>query len=324
MREDYLYHNIIGISSEIEATRDFIRRIGPVNVDVFITGESGTGKDLVARCLHKAWKPGGPFVEINCAAFDSLAESELFGHERGAFTGAERLRRGKFELADKGSLFLDEVAEASLSLQAKLLRAVEQKKFFRLGGEKPVSSDCRLISATNADLSARVKDGRFRPDLLYRLRKVHIHVPPLRSRPEDIPVLSQFFMKEASVRFQRYPKGFTSGCMEQMRLYSWPGNVRELRNTVHGAVVLCSGPYITSEDVFRMMDIEQAALANRQDSGSAYSRVMNETEKGLIMDCLDQTRGNMSATSRNLGMALNTLKKKMKIYGIEKSVPAQG
>ena len=230
---------------------DVARRVGPARSTVLVTGETGTGKELVAALVHASSpRRGGPFVEVNCAAVpDTLLESELFGHERGAFTGAEQRRRGRFEQASGGTLLLDEIGELSLATQAKLLRVLQDQAFHRLGGTSLLRTDARIVAATNRDLEACVAEGAFRRDLYYRLAVVPIHVPPLRERPQDLMPLAEHFRARFAEELERDVRCFSPGAIDRLRSHAWPGNVRELRNAIERAVLLCEEPRIDAEDL---------------------------------------------------------------------------
>ncbi|MCS6979322.1 MAG: sigma-54 dependent transcriptional regulator [Flavobacteriales bacterium] len=244
------YKEIIGQSESIQKIRELIARVAPTDARVLITGSNGTGKELVARAIHALSKRSEqPLIEVNCAAIPSeLIESELFGHEKGSFTSALKTRKGKFELAHGGTLFLDEVGDMSLAAQAKVLRALQENKITRVGGDEEIKVDVRVIAATNKDLEAEIRKGNFREDLLHRLAVIPIHVPDLNDRPEDIPILAQHFLKEILQEQNMPPKKFTNEALEELTRIRWNGNVRELRNVVERLVILCD-KVITGEDV---------------------------------------------------------------------------
>jgi DNA-binding NtrC family response regulator len=245
-------YEIIGNSPAIENVKEIIEKVAPTNTRVLITGENGTGKELVAHWLHeKSNRCTNPFIEVNCAAIPSeLIESELFGHEKGSFTSAIKQRKGNFELADKGTLFLDEIGDMNLSAQAKMLRALQENKITRVGGEKEIIVDVRVIAATNKNLSQEIENKRFREDLYHRLSVIIIHVPPLRERIDDIPLLAQYFMNQVAEIENMPPHTFTEEAFDELKKLPWTGNIRELRNVVERFMILC-GETITKEDVFK-------------------------------------------------------------------------
>jgi DNA-binding NtrC family response regulator len=245
-------YQIIGNSPAIEDVKEIIERVAPTNTRVLITGENGTGKELVAHWLHeKSNRCTFPFIEVNCAAIPSeLIESELFGHEKGSFTSAIKQKKGNFELADKGTLFLDEIGDMSLSAQAKMLRALQENKITRVGGEKDISVDVRVIAATNKNLSQEIENRRFREDLYHRLSVIIIHVPPLRERIDDIPLLAQHFMEQVAEIENMQPHKFTEEALDELKKLPWRGNIRELRNMVERFMILCDGT-ITKNDVVK-------------------------------------------------------------------------
>ena len=246
---------IIGSSSGIERVKELIRRVAPSEARVLITGENGTGKELVARSLHaESMRSEAPFVEVNCAAIPSeLIESELFGHERGAFTSAVKQRKGKFEQADGGTLFMDEIGDMSLSAQAKVLRALQERKISRVGSDKDVEGDVRVVAATNKNLMEEIRRGNFREDLYHRLSVIRIEVPALRDRAEDIPLLVNYFLEKIALEQQGEPKPITAEALEMLCAMPWSGNIRELHNVVERLVILCSGK-ITGEEVRRWVN----------------------------------------------------------------------
>jgi DNA-binding NtrC family response regulator len=242
--------SIIGVSKAIQEIKDIIYKVAPTDARVLILGESGTGKELVARAIHElSQRANGPFVEVNCAAIPSeLIESQLFGHEKGAFTSAIKQRKGDFEAAHGGTLFMDEIGDMSLSAQAKVLRALQENKIVRVGGEKEIPIDVRVIAATNKDLSEEIKHERFREDLFHRIAVIIINVPPLRERKEDIPLLVEHFSREICSSYGKPQKVFTAGAIEKLQSFDWPGNIRELRNVVERLIIL-GGEEITEKDV---------------------------------------------------------------------------
>ncbi len=311
--------NIIGGSEAMVRLLETVAQVAPSEATVLITGESGAGKELIAGAVHfNSPRKNGPFVKMNCAAItESLLESELFGHEKGAFTGAHRRKEGKFEQADGGSLFLDEVSEMSLSMQVKLLRVLQEREFARVGGEDIIKVDVRVISATNKDLMQEIEPGRFREDLYYRLNVVALNVPPLRERNEDIPLLAGHFLTTFAEKNHKPIRGFSPQAMDQLLRYAWPGNVRELMNTVERAVVLSRDEYIDEEDLpFHIKDGLADAVADSPLSAPETGHSLEEVEKGTILKTLELTGGNKSEAARRLGITRKTLHKKLKKYGV--------
>ncbi|HEY4059766.1 MAG TPA: sigma-54 dependent transcriptional regulator, partial [Kofleriaceae bacterium] len=331
---------------------DFINRVGPSDATVLLGGESGSGKEMVARAIHNASRRAkGPCVAVNCAALtESLIESELFGHEKGAFTGATEKKAGRFEMADKGTLFLDEVGELPLGLQTKFLRVLEERRFERVGGQKAIEVDVRVVAATNRDLAEMVRRGTFREDLYYRLSVIAIDVPPLRARLDDVPLLAEHFLARFRQQAGRRISGFSPDALAAMTRYSWPGNVRELRNAVERAVVL------GERDTIQMQDLPPQVLAQAQPPrtrtssptpplGSSISnpampvvpsvanvtidvpppappaatpaKSLRELEKEGILAALAATNGNKAQAAAILEIDRSTLYKKLKDYGIE-------
>ncbi len=302
----------------LEAARD----VAPTPTTVLLLGESGTGKEIVARYLHALSQRPGPWVAVNCAALPSeLLESELFGHERGAFTGAIARREGKFEAADGGTLFLDEVGDMPLETQAKLLRAIQEKEFERVGGNQPISVDVRIIAATNHDLEAAVRAGRFREDLYYRLRVIEMVIPPLHERREDIPLLVDHFLKEAAVRFSRAVKPLTGEALRACVSHQWKGNVRELRSAIEQALLLAPGPEITDTDLFAPAGTAEAgptpAVENQPVSfREAKEQVVATFEHDFLLRALRRNGGNITKAAEEVGMYRQNLQQKMRELGI--------
>jgi len=297
-----------------------VSQVAPSEATVLISGESGTGKELIAGALHfNSLRKDGPFVKINCAAItETLLESELFGHEKGAFTGADRRKEGRFSQAHGGTLLLDEVSEMSLMMQVKLLRALQEREFNRVGGEATIQVDVRVIAATNKDLMEQINDGAFREDLYYRLNVVELEVPPLSHRKEDIPLLAQHFLATFVAKNRKEIKGFTPQAMDNLIRYDWPGNVRELMNAVERGVVLARTDYL---DVTDFSFMQNSMLQTDQDSAdSAALSVkgdvpLEEIEKAAILSTLQAAGGNKSEAARRLGITRKTLHKKLKAYG---------
>ena len=306
---------IIGSSAPMVALWDLIVHVAPTEATVLIIGESGTGKELVASALHhKSLRSGGPFVKVNCAALaETLLESELFGHERGAFTGADRRREGRFVQAHGGTLFLDEIGETSPAMQAKLLRVLQEHELQRVGGQETIRVDVRIIVATNRDLEEEVAAGRFREDLYYRLNVVELEVPPLRDRHGDIPLLATYFLRRFADKNNRAVSGITPECMDILNRYPWPGNVRELEHCIERGVILMRGDYL---------DVNALPLAVQRWAGANEPRetgepsTLKEAEKALILKTLEETGGNRSEAARRLQITRKTLLNKLKSYGI--------
>jgi len=295
--------------------------VAPSEATVLISGESGTGKELIAGAIHyNSSRKEGPFVKLNCAAItETLLESELFGHEKGAFTGAERRKEGRFFQAHKGSLFLDEVSEMSLPMQVKLLRVLQEREFTRVGGEQTIRVEVRLVAATNKDLVEQIKRGLFREDLYYRLNVVGLQMPPLRQRKDDIPLLAQHFLETLSARNRKRIKGFTPGAMQRLIKYDWPGNVRELMNAVERAVVLSRSEYLSDEDfpTIQSLEANDAEASPPSDVIHIDGDVsLEEVERETILKTLAAAGGNKSEAARRLGITRKTLHKKLKAYGV--------
>ncbi|MFW5930471.1 MAG: sigma-54-dependent transcriptional regulator [Desulfosalsimonas sp.] len=315
---------IVASSREMKSVLEMVATIAPTEATVLITGASGTGKELIARAIHSNSNRGkGRLVAVNCAALtESLLESELFGHEKGAFTGADRRREGKFVQADKGSLFLDEVGEMSMSMQAKLLRVLQEGEIQRVGGDASISVDVRVITASNKNLSQMVAEERFREDLFYRLNVVNIHVPSLAKRTDDIPVLAQHFANLYAERNRKKIKGFTPQAMDRLLKHAWPGNVRELENVVERAVILSPGEYITEKDLPLNIsgtgtEQQQEAAAYPESGLSNSASSLDEMEKSAVVSAIHRAGGNKSEAARLLGITRRTLYNKIEKYGIE-------
>ena len=314
------FEQIVGRSPAMQRLFETIDRIADTDVTVLVRGASGTGKELVANALHwRSARRGKPLVKTNCAALaQELVESELFGHERGAFTGAVARREGKFEAADGGTLFLDEVGDMPLETQAKLLRAIQEKEFERVGGNVAIRVDVRLITATNQDLEAAVKAGRFREDLYYRLRVVELAIPPLAERREDIPLLVDHFLKEAAKHFGREVKPLTGEALRACLAHPWKGNVRELRSAVEQALLLAPGPEITAVDLFGRTGLEPsvAAPAEAGSFREAKERMVAAFERDFLVRALRRHGGNITHAAEELGMHRQNLQQKMRELGI--------
>jgi two-component system, NtrC family, response regulator AtoC len=310
--------NIIGSTAAMQEVLDLVRAVAPSRSTVLITGESGTGKELIAKAIHNlSPRRNAPMVTVHCAALSpTLLESELFGHEKGAFTGAHERRIGRFEQAQGGSLFLDEIGEIDVATQVKLLRFLGERTFERVGSNKTLTADVRLIAATNKNLAQLVKERAFREDLFFRLRVVEIQMPPLHDRRDDIPLLAHAFMAELAEENGKNVKGITPAAIEALTRYPWPGNVRELRTAMERAVVLCRGTEI---------DIADLPLAVRTGSDepmdgeplASPELTVKEAEKQLIIRALKELNGNRSAAAKKLGMSRRTLHRKLHTYHLE-------
>jgi two-component system response regulator AtoC len=311
LEERYRFENIIAKSHKMQQIFEVVRTVAQSNATVLITGESGTGKELIARAIHNlSPRRGKPFIAVSCAALpESLLESELFGHEKGAFTGAVAQRKGRFELAHKGTLFLDEIGEMSANIQVHLLRVLEEREFTRVGGTETIRSDVRIISATNKDLNEAVMRGEFRDDLYYRLNVVSIQLPPLRERAEDIPLLAQHFLNKFAVENQKGDITFSPDAMDFLMKYEWPGNVRELENATERAVVLALNSTITATD----LSPQNPPLLRQDSSGKS----IKELVKDHILHVLTETEGNYSKAAKILGVTRMTLYNKVEEYGLD-------
>jgi two-component system response regulator HydG len=308
---------IIGQSPLMIHLLETVAHVAASEATVMLTGESGTGKELIAGAIHfNSLRKAGPFVKINCAAItETLLESELFGHEKGAFTGADRRKEGRFRQAHGGSLFLDEIGEMPLTMQAKLLRVIQEREITRVGGEDVVPVDVRLIVATNRDLYQLTRTGGFREDLYYRLNVVSLDVPPLRRRPEDIPLLAQHFLTLMAARNNKTIKGFTPKAMNLLIKSDWPGNVRQLMNAIERAVVLTRQEFVGSDDLFLVPgDPSVAAVAAAH--GNADGQALEQVQRQAVLAALEACGGNKSQTARRLGITRKTLHQKLKKYGV--------
>jgi two-component system nitrogen regulation response regulator NtrX len=313
-------YEIVGDSGAMRALVDKIKKVGPTPARVLITGENGTGKELVARALHKySPRVKKAFVEVNCAAIPGeLIESELFGHMKGSFTGATADRAGKFEQANNGTLFLDEVGDMSLAAQAKVLRVLQDNVITRIGGARPISVDVRVITATNKNLEAEIAGGRFREDLYYRLNVVPIHVPPLREHREDIPALVNYFLAVLSDREGIPPRRMSDGAMERLKSLDWPGNVRELRNTVERLLILASGSEISPKDIDRLAGARTAddtGLGNLTQC-KTFEEFKDAAERAYLLAKLREFDWNVSETARAVEMPRSNLYKKIERYAL--------
>ncbi|HEY4484767.1 MAG TPA: sigma-54 dependent transcriptional regulator [Nitrospiria bacterium] len=309
----------LGDTPAMRKVTDLVNKVADSGVTVLITGESGTGKELAARMIHqKSLRRDRPFLTVNCAGIpENLLEAELFGHEKGAFTGALQQKPGKFEQAHQGSLFLDEIGEMPMGMQAKILRVLQEREIERVGGTQPLPVDIRIIAATNKDLAEAVKAGAFREDLYFRLNVVNIHLPPLRERPEDIPVLAEAFLKRYADKFKRRVTRIAEKAMALLLRHRWPGNVRELENVIQRAVVLGGGETLNPTD---LRDVIQSSAQNPPASGGLRGQLRQvgaEVEKEWIEQALAEEHGRRGATAKRLGISRKHLYNKMKKYGVE-------
>jgi DNA-binding NtrC family response regulator len=311
---------IIGNSEEMERVKKMILKVAGSTSTVMIRGDSGVGKERVARAIYKASpRAGEVFQAVNCAAInENLIESELFGHEKGSFTGAHTQKKGQFETADRGTLFLDEIGDLNISMQAKILRALQEKEIMRVGGTRPIKVDVRVIAATNRDLEAMVKDGRFREDLYYRLNIIPIVIPPLRNRRDDIPPLVDFFIAKHSASSNRQIQGLTASARNLVMSYSWPGNVRQLESAIERAILLCEENEIQVEDL--PVEIRQEGT-----SASAFNFKLppegisfEEVERSLITQAMEQTNWNITRAAKLLGLSFRTLQYRLEKFGMKK------
>ncbi len=304
LRKESEAYGILGESQKIQDVLQFINKVGATDSTVLILGESGTGKELVARALHeKSSRANNPFIAINCAALtEPLLESELFGHEKGAFTGAIAQKKGKFEVADGGTLFLDEVTELTPLLQAKLLRVLQERQFERVGGTTSIRVNIRILAATNKNLKKGIEEGKFRDDLYYRLNVISVQLPPLRERPNDIPLLATYFASQFGIRFQRRIVGISQEARARLMNYDWPGNVRELQNAIERAVVLGNGEQILPEDLPESL-LETRSVGNL----SKYHEGVQEIKRQLILQAMENARGNFTEAAKLLGLHPNYL-----------------
>jgi two-component system response regulator HydG len=300
---------------------DMMAMVAPSEATVLITGESGTGKELIAKSVHhNSRRKHQSLVVVNCAALtETLLESELFGHEKGAFTGADRRREGRFKQADKGTVFMDEIGETSSAMQAKLLRVIQEREIQRVGGEETISVDVRILAATNRDLEAEVKEGNFREDLFYRLNVVTLRLPPLRERQDDIPLLAHHFLEKYAKKNHKKVMGFSPIAMDMLLKYPWPGNVRELENVIERAVILLPDEHVTEKEL--PITVTESYAEKNDWLSPPFSVVANrpldEIEKEAILATLEDCDGNKSETARRLGIDRKTLYKKLQNYEID-------
>ena len=320
------FGGMVGRHPEMVRIYQVVTRVAATPSTALITGESGTGKELVARAIHqRSERKGQPFVALNVAALpETLIEAELFGHEKGAFTGAHARRLGKFELAHGGTVFLDEIGCLRLDLQAKLLRALQEREIERLGGTRPVPIDVRILAATNVNLRAAVKGRAFREDLYYRLNVVQIHVPPLRERREDIPLLVTHFIRKIARECRRDIRGVSAGALEVLTRYDWPGNVRELENVVHRAVVLARGAVIQLQDVPLDVALPETGARLAEDTGLPLREACEQFERQYVLRVLEGVQWNVSRAARLLGVHRNTVLAKLSGWGIQRPASPEG
>jgi DNA-binding NtrC family response regulator len=328
MSRDYSFHSIVSKSPKMRKVFDMIEQIGPLGSTVLINGETGTGKELVAQAIHAAdSRRKGPFVALNCAALhDSLLESELFGHERGSFTGADRRKKGRFELADGGTLFLDEVGDVSPAMQSKLLRVIQSGTFERVGGTETIQVDVRIVAASNKRLEDEVKAGRFRADLFYRLNVIRIELPPLRDRPEDIPLLAMHFLDKLTPMSNPPVTEIDSEAMQTLINYSWPGNVRELENAIRGAVAMAEGSII-HRDALPATVAPRAGLPASPSSLIDIERplpdlthdLIGRVERDYFTRLLARYRGNVARCAKHSGLSRRSVTQKLQKYNLDRT-----
>ncbi|MGA2192092.1 MAG: sigma-54 dependent transcriptional regulator [Nitrospirota bacterium] len=320
LEEQYRFTGILGKSPKMEEVYELVSRVAVTNASVLIQGESGTGKELVARSIHyNSRRKGKPLVILNCAALaEGVLESELFGHEKGAFTGAIKRKSGRFELAHEGTLFLDEIGEIPIATQLKLLRVLQEHEFERVGGEKTIKVDVRIIAATNKDLMTAVKEGRFREDLYYRLNVVTINIPPLRERKGDIPDLANFFLSKFLAETGKRIEGIEPAAMEMLVRYDWPGNVRELENIIERAIVLEKGELVTSSSLPLSLRFDEGAgeTVRIPEGPGTLTDILEELERQLIVKALKEKNGSQTAAAAALGLKRSTFRYKLEKYGL--------
>jgi two-component system response regulator HydG len=315
LEEKFGFEGIIGNTEKMHRIFDILKQVAPTDVTVLIQGESGTGKELIARAIHQnSRRRHHRFVALNCAALsEGILESELFGHEKGAFTGALYQRKGRFEFAHKGTLFLDEIGDMPLSTQIKLLRVIEEREIYRVGSNVPIPVDVRLIAATNQNLDELVKEGKFREDLYYRLKVVTINLPPLRERLADIPLLISHFIKEFNARHGKNVQSMSPRARDLLFLYPWPGNIRELRNCIESMVVTCKGRELTVDDIPAYISPDKVP---ESPIPMLAGISLEKAEKELIKNTLAMVNGNREEAARILGIGERTLYRKLKRYNL--------
>lgn len=314
--------NIIGNTPPMQHVYKTIGRVARTDATILVTGESGTGKELVAGALHfNSHRRSGPYIKVPCASLtETLLESELFGHEAGSFTSAVKTRKGRFEMADKGTIFLDEIGEMSLNTQKKLLRVLQEREFERVGSNTPIKVDTRVIAATNRDLALEVADGRFREDLYYRLNVIAIELPPLRERMDDVPLLVEHFLQKYRGDSLDGSPRISEDALERLMGYNWPGNVRELENTIHRGIILARGSVITPQHIVftgapgKRDAVTDGMIAERVASGASLKELVAETERQAITAALQQASGNRSQAAKQLGVNRGLLYAKIKEY----------
>jgi Nif-specific regulatory protein len=324
LKKKYKFENIIGDSDKMHQIFETIEKVADTDSTILILGESGTGKELIAKAIHyNSYRREGPFIPVNCAAIPSeLLESELFGHEKGAFTNAIRTRIGRFELANGGTVFLDEIGDMSPNLQSKLLRVLQERQFERIGGVKTVKIDIRIIAATHQDLKAAVEQGKFRQDLYYRLNVIPIQVPPLRERKSDIPLLLHHFLNHFNRSKKRRIQGISNEALSRFMEYYWPGNVRELENIIERVVILTNNDRITVQDlpekIQSLSGVEQAPLLEIPEEGISLDNAINEFEKKLILQALNKTGWIKNKAAQLLNLNRTTLIEKIKRQNLQR------
>lgn len=320
--EKNAFKDMIGKSPAMQKIQEIIKKAADSKASVLITGESGVGKEVVARAIHElSSRHGKPMIDVHCAALsETLLESELFGHEKGAFTGADHLQKGRFERAHGSTIFLDEIGEINQSTQIKILRVLAERKFERVGGEQTIAVDVRIVAATNRNLENEIKEGKFREDLFYRLNVIHIHVPPLRERKSDLPLLMASFLSRFNEENGKSIKGFDNKSKAAMNSYDWPGNIRELRNCVESAVVMCSGDEITIDD----LPVNIASSSSENAISVPFGISLNDAERIVIEQNLAAQKNNKTKTAEILGIGRKTLQRKLAEWGIEDGESSDG
>lgn len=313
--EKNAFKDMIGKSPAMQKIQEIIKKAADSKASVLITGESGVGKEVVARSIHElSSRHGKAMIDVHCAALsETLLESELFGHEKGAFTGADHMQKGRFERAHGSTIFLDEIGEINQSTQIKILRVLAEKKFERVGGEQTIAVDVRVVAATNKNLENEIKEGKFREDLFYRLNVIHIHVPPLRERKSDLPLLMASFLSKFNDENGKSIKGFDNKSKAAMNAYDWPGNIRELRNCVESAVVMCSGDEITIDD----LPVNIASSSRENAISVPFGISLDDAERIVIEQNLAAQKNNKTKTAEVLGIGRKTLQRKLAEWGIE-------
>jgi DNA-binding NtrC family response regulator len=316
----FRFDNIIGASAGLKALLEKVGKIAIRDTSVLITGESGTGKELIAQAIHyNSPRRDRRFVAINCGALpESILEGELFGHKKGAFTGAGENRQGLLEAADGGTLFLDEVGNLPVNVQKTLLRFLQEKEFLRLGDTRPTKVDVRILSATNSDLQTAVKQGTFRDDLYYRLNVVNLHLPPLRQRREDIPLLAAHFIKQLNEKFGTRVKGFSPDALRTAGDFPWPGNIRQLQNVIEACLAIETGDYITLPVLAQFIDLPAGVADRNEQAEGDYSTALARFEIDYFKDLLQRAGGNVEAAAREAGMNMATIYRKLKKYDLRK------